>query len=217
MPNPEMWERRPRRAFVFGAGAHGRVVAETMVDCGVEFSAFLDDNVDRGTPPGEIHEPGEVPVYVAIGAPWHRALAAKKLMGMGFRIAPPLVHPAAYVAPSAHLGHGTVVLPGAVVHTGARIGLHGLINLQAIIHHDAVLEDFVTVSPQAQVCGRCHVEYGSLLAVRSCLLFPHRMGEHSILAADSVAFGDIERWTVQRGSPAAFVKAVSGEVRSRCF
>ncbi len=213
----QMWERLPRRAFVFGAGAHGRVVAETMVDCGVEFTAFLDDNIDRGTPPEEIREPSSVPVYVAIGAPWARARATKRLLNLGFHIAPPLVHPRAYVSPSVHIGHGSVILPGAVVHTGARLGLGTLINLQAIVHHDAVLDDYVTVSPQAQVCGRCHVGREAMLSVRSCLLFPRRLGDGAVLAADSVAFEDVPAGVLARGTPAKVVRPIDEQTRSRCF
>lgn len=208
-------------AWIFGRGAHGRVVEETMQDCGVEALGFIDDaSPETQRPEDVIREHPGAAVYVAIGSPPKRAAITRRLKAMGFSVAQALVSPYAYVAPSVGLdglGAGTIVLPGAIIHTHARLGEGVLVNLQAVIHHDAVVEDYVTVSPQAQVCGRCFVGRGALVAVRACLMFPHELGENAILGADSVAHEDIPDNELWIGSPAKKRRDVDEETWRRCF
>lgn len=205
-------------AWIFGKGAHGRVVAEVMRSNGTRILGYLDDVDPQARRPEDVirERPGQH-VVVALGSPVTRALVTTRLIGMGFALAHPIVDPSAFVAPSAWISAGTVILAGAVVHTGARIHDSVLINIQAIVHHDAKVEDFVTISPQAMVCGRCVVERGSLLAIRACLMFPHAMGPNSILAADSVAHENIGEGELWVGSPAKFRRTLDLETWNKCF
>jgi len=206
--------------WIFGCGAHGDVVAETLFEMGVGVSGRIDDHHPQALRPEAVlaqtssHDRN---VVVAIGSPPVRARVTERLLAMGFLLAPPIVHPSSYVAPSVTLGPGTVILPQAFVHTHASIGTGVLINACAAVHHDAIIGDFTTISPHAHVCGRCVVGKGSLLAVRSCLVFPHRMGDNAILAANSVAHKDIGDGELWRGDPAAPRRTVDEALWRKCF
>lgn len=66
----------------------------------------------------------------------------RRLKVLGFTI-PKVIHPRAYVSPSAMLGIGCIVLPGAMVSTNARLGDGCLVNMGALVDHDCVLEEGV--------------------------------------------------------------------------
>ena len=64
-----------------------------------------------------------------------------------------LIHPEAYVSPSATIGEGTVIFPKAVVHTGATIGKECILSIGSLIDYDCVLEDGVHLDCGATIKG----------------------------------------------------------------
>ena len=62
-----------------------------------------------------------------------------------------LIHPRAYVSPSAEIGIGSIILPGAIIHTNAKIGQGCIVSIGALIDHDAVIEDFTHIDAGAVV------------------------------------------------------------------
>lgn len=209
-----------RPVLVFGAGPHGHITAETLRECGLEVRGFLDDRPPQGVEayrPEAIEHPSEYPVYVAIGNPIARKAVVERLTRMGFVFGPGIAHPTAYVAKSAIIGEGTVVLPQAMVHTGAKVGRHCVVNVRSTVHHDAEVEDYASICPQAQVCGRCLVGEGAFLALGATLLLRRTMGEWSILGADSTAHRDVPARTMSIGNPARIMGPVDEDTWRRCF
>ena len=68
-----------------------------------------------------------------------------------------LVHPAAVVSPTAHLGEGTIVGPGSVIAASTRIGSHVIINRGCLIGHHVEIGDYVTISPGANIGGKTRI------------------------------------------------------------
>jgi UDP-N-acetylbacillosamine N-acetyltransferase len=68
-------------------------------------------------------------------------------------LAPTLVHPAAWVSPSAVLGAGTVVLPNALVQTGAEVGRGVIVHVGAIVDHHGRVGDGVYLAQGSIICG----------------------------------------------------------------
>ena len=81
-------------------------------------------------------------MFPAVGNYRKRLEMYAKAKRFGFLI-PVLIHPEAYVSPSASVGEGTVILPKAVVHTGATIGKECILSIGSLTDHDCVLEDGV--------------------------------------------------------------------------
>lgn len=67
-----------------------------------------------------------------------------------------LIHPAAYVSPTATIKSGTVILPHAIITTGGQCGC--IINLGAIVDHGCILEEGVHICLGAIVKGENWIE-----------------------------------------------------------
>ena len=151
-----------KNLLILGAGGHGRAVAETaraMRDLEgnsvYEKIDFLDD-----LKPGAVGKLNDLPVFKkeyqdafpAVGAYQKRMELYSRAKRFGFTV-PVLVHPTAYVSPSAEIGEGTVILPKAVVHTGAVIGRGCILSIGSLVDHDCVLEDGVHLDCGAVMKG----------------------------------------------------------------
>lgn len=139
--------------LILGAGGHGAVVAETAAACGYSRIAFLDDANPEAL--GKLSEPERfaaefADAIVAIGNNRLRGELQQRLKEAGFCL-PVLVHPTAYVSPTAQIGEGTVVEPKAIVNTRAHVGRGCIISVGAIVDHDT------------EIGGWSHVNAGAIV------------------------------------------------------
>lgn len=88
--------------------------------------------------------------FVAIGNPALRRKLTEQLLQNNITPAT-LVHPTAYVSPSAQLEAGCCVEPNATVQTGAVIKLASFIASGAVIRHNAIVGEFCHVDCNAVV------------------------------------------------------------------
>lgn len=142
-----------RCLLIIGAGGHGQVVAECAEACGYEKIDFLDDNYPGAI--GKIDQLEEIAtrydgVIVSIGNNKIRRELITRLQNINASLTT-LIHPRAFISPSATVGSGSIVLPGAVIHTNASIGIGCIISIGAPIDHDAVVEDFSHINTGAIV------------------------------------------------------------------
>jgi hypothetical protein len=161
------------RLLIWGAGQHGRVVGELVVACGHEVAGFVDRSPRNDTTVSEdaVRLGRELPfgatgLVPAIGANDVRLALLAEFAG---RIAPALIHPRAFVAPSAKVGAGTVVLPMAVVSSNAVIGAGVILHPGVVVDHDALIEDGVYLAPGVIVAGSSVVKRGQTLPVGTAL------------------------------------------------
>lgn len=66
---------------------------------------------------------------------------------------PVLVHPKAYVASTATISAGVMVMAGAIVDTNARVGEASVLWPGACVNHDVTIGRNTFVSPNAVICG----------------------------------------------------------------
>lgn len=139
-----------KRLVILGAGGFGKVVADVASQLNrYESVVFLDDG-DGADIIGKcsayaafIDENTEL--YPAFGNNTLRLDWIERLLQSGAQV-PTLVHPTAYVSPTAEIGIGTVVLPKAVVNSYTAVGQGCIINVGAIIDHNC------TVDAGAHIC-----------------------------------------------------------------
>lgn len=151
-----------KNLLILGAGGHGHVVAETARAMWDPEGNPVYDKIDflDDLKPEAIGKLNEMPllkkeyqeVFPAVGNYRKRLEMYAKAKRFGFLI-PVLIHPEAYVSPSASVGEGTVILPKAVVHTGATIGKACILSIGSLTDHDCVLEDGVHLDCGAIVKG----------------------------------------------------------------
>lgn len=75
-----------------------------------------------------------------------------RLMRAGFSF-PTLVHPTAWIEPSATLAAGVQILPLSYVGTDSTIGFGSLLNAHVIVSHDCQIGECVNLSPGATLAG----------------------------------------------------------------
>ncbi len=74
------------------------------------------------------------------------------LIKVGFSF-PTLVHPTAWVEPSAIIAAGAQVLPLTYVGTDSTIGFGSLLNAHVVVSHDCHIGECVNLSPGATLAG----------------------------------------------------------------
>lgn len=125
----------------------------------------------------------------------------KQLVAAGLLVVT-VVHPTAFIAPSAVLGVGIYVGPGAVIHTRARIGDNVVVNTGSTIDHDAVLGAHSFVSPGVTLAGRVEVGMGAYLGpgaiVGSCI----KIGAEAVVGGGACVLSDVAPATKVFGIPA---------------
>jgi len=155
-----------KKLLILGAGGYGKTIADVASQLGCyERIAFLDDQQIGETILGKCADYARLAgafdeIYPAFGNNEFRMRWLNSLLSEGFTV-PTLVHPRAYVSPTAKLGIGVMVLPMAVVNTGVTVKNGCIINIGALIDHDSVIEDGVHLAPGAIVKAENRIRAGS--------------------------------------------------------
>jgi sugar O-acyltransferase (sialic acid O-acetyltransferase NeuD family) len=155
------------RLLIVGAGGHGRSVAEAAELSGMfDVVGFLDDAL----PVSEVVLPGAVlgaignlsqldsyravcdQAIVAVGNNTVREKLTQQLINAEFYMAT-VIHPRAFVSPSAVVSIGSAVMAGAIVCTEAQLGVGVIVNCGAVVDHHAKVGDFGHLGVSACMAG----------------------------------------------------------------
>ena len=156
-----------KKLLILGAGGYGRTIEDLATQLGCyDQIFFLDDH--KPTDPKVLANctwfkelwDENTEEYPAFGNNAVRMAWLNRLKENNIPV-PTLIHPRAYVSPTAKLGAGTVVLPMAVVNTGVTVGEGCIINIGALIDHDCVLEDGVHLAPGVIVKAENRITAGT--------------------------------------------------------
>ena len=154
-----------KKLLILGAGGYGKTIADLAAQLGrYEKIAFLDDGREGENILGKCEAYAALSqsfdeVYPAFGNNAFRMGWLNTLLREGICV-PTLVHPRAYVSPTARLGAGTMVLPMAVVNTGVQVENGCIINIGALIDHDSVIGEGTHLAPGAIVKAENRVPAG---------------------------------------------------------
>ena len=153
-----------KNLLILGAGQYGCVVRETAEAMGCfEKIAFLDDNSPLAMGKLAAYE-GFAREYgcafVAMGNPALRIQWLEKLELAGYEL-PVLIHPRAYVSPSAILGKAVIVEPMAVVNAQAVVETGGLLCAGCVVNHNAHVMPVCQIDCNAVVAANATVPEGT--------------------------------------------------------
>lgn len=131
---------------------------------------FLDDNNDSAV--GRLKDYENLSVdysyaYPAFNTPEGRIKWTLKLEESGCRI-PILVHPQAYISPSAQLRKGTIVEPMAVVKENSYVGIGCIISAGAIIESNSFISDGCFIGSNSVVAHNTLVPAGTKILPCNC-------------------------------------------------
>lgn len=184
------------RLLVVGAGGHGRSVAEAAELSGqFDLVGFLDDSLPAGETVLDLTVLGPVTsmaqhmavaaqAIVAIGNNAVREKLMQQLTEAGFERAT-VVHPRAFVSPSAVLGKGSAVMAGAILGTQARLGVGSIVNCGAVVDHHATVEDFGHLGVNASMAGGTVLGRGAWMQAGSALGYGVKVGAGDVLLPGS--------------------------------
>jgi sugar O-acyltransferase (sialic acid O-acetyltransferase NeuD family) len=180
-----------KRAIVVGAGGHGRSVAEALRLTGeLELIGFLDDLSTQpvlglpvlgpATGMSAFRHRADA-LIIAIGKNALRKELHQKALDAGFML-PPIIHPRAYLSPSARLEAGCAVMAGAVVGTEAVLGVGVIVNSGAIVDHHCRVGDFAHLGVGACMAGGSMLGAGAWMQAGSALAYSVQVGDGEVLA-----------------------------------
>jgi len=199
--------------LIAGAGGHGKVVADIAEAVGRwNQIAFLDDrhelirHVKKYPVLGNMQMAAELfpeysDVVVAVGASNLRLDLLARFSGLGFGL-PALVHPSAWMSPSARVGEGCVICAQAAIGVDAMLGQGVIVNTGACVDHDNLIGEGVHICPGANLSGGGQVGRGSWLGVGCSVIQGISIGDDVIVGAGAVVIDDVVVNMTVAGVPA---------------
>lgn len=209
---------QPAEVLIYGAGGHGKVVADILErQPEYRLAGFLDDNpglwgeeifgykVLGGLDTLRDIDPARYLIVAAVGDNRGRRELVARLDAFGCRYAR-AIHPSAQIARDVSIGPGSMIVARAVINPSSRIGSHVIVNTGAIIEHDCTIGDFVHVSPASAMAGNVNIGEASHIGMGCSVLPGINIGADCIIGAGSVVNRDIEGGITAVGVPARPIK-----------
>ncbi|HEX6559656.1 MAG TPA: hypothetical protein VF021_09335 [Longimicrobiales bacterium] len=216
---------KPESLLIWGAGQHGRVVAEIARAAGHTVLGFIDaDPRKRGSAVdaagarvvlveaelmaclhGDRALPDGVDGIVPAVGDNHTRFA--QVWWLGALLAPALIHPTAFISPSAIVQAGSVVGPMAVVNTGARVGHGVIVNTGAIVGHDSRVADGAHIGGGVVLTGSTHVGARTFVATSASLVPGVHVGADVVVGAGAVVLHDVADGSTVVGVPAHHIES----------
>lgn len=205
-----------RRVLILGAGGHGRVVQDIILQAGRdEVIGFLDNNPEvhqrriDGVPVlGAIAALPEIAaaqradgVVVAIGDNGVRRGLARQVEAAGLRLLN-AVHPSAALARNATLGRNVVIAAGVVVCAHCQVGNSVILNTGCIVDYQTMIGEGSHICPGVRIAGRVKVEPGVFVGIGATVVPKVTLGCESIIGAGAVVIEDVPALATVVGVPA---------------
>lgn len=190
--------------LIFGAGGHGRVVADAALLAPIPAIVVASDrNADICH--GELLPAVSLmdvkaanllnaSVHIAIGSNHAREKEAG-LWGLHRLVS--VCHPAAHLSPFCQVAAGSFVAAGAVIAPAAVLGVGVIVNHGVVVDHDVQIGDFSHIAPNATLGG--HVSVGRRVLIGAgAVVLP------SVSIADDVTVGAGAVVTVNLTAPGTY-------------
>lgn len=209
----------PQRSqlVVFGAGGHGREVADIAVEAqragGPEVIGFADSDSSRKGDVMNGHpilggwdwlddqDRDRVGVAVAVGTPNNTERLCRRVRDLGFALVS-VVSPLAHISAGAQIGPGALVFPFVSVHVGARIGEGVTLNVGSSVSHESTVGNWSTIAPGARLAGAVTVGEAANIGMMSAVIQTLSVGDRAVVGAGAVVVRDVAAGQTVVGVPA---------------
>jgi sugar O-acyltransferase (sialic acid O-acetyltransferase NeuD family) len=201
---------------IIGAGGFGREVLQYSRDAVAvgwphRVVGFIDDRsdvlhqFDVSVPVvgglADVGRVGAQAFIIAIGDPILRRRVADVVDEIG-GVLVSLIHPTAYVSPTAQIGSGTLLCPYTLIAANSTLGSNVAVNVFASVGHDARVGEHCVISSYSAVTGAVSLGSESFLGTH-CTITPGRtIGRRSKVSAGSTVTRDAPAGSLLVGNPA---------------
>lgn len=198
---------------IIGAGGHAKVVIEAVRAAALgRIIGVLDPSPPSHTVLGvpvigmdddlpRLRAEGVATAILALGGNAMRLRVGERLRALGFAL-PAVIHPTAFVAPSASVGDGAVVMVRAVVGTDTAVGLYAILNTGAVVDHDGTIGVAAHVAPGCALAGNVSIGDRALVGVGSAVCPGVKVGHDAVIGAGSSVTRDVPADARVGGAPA---------------
>lgn len=192
--------------IIYGGGGHGKSLIDLIrVLDGFEIAGIVDDGLPgvesiMGVPVigkaqdlSALRQKGiqlAVNAVGGIGNINRRIEVFRRLIQAGFSF-PIVVHPTAFVEPSAALEGGVQVFPHAYIGSEAQVGFGAIVNTGAIVSHDCRLAAYVNIAPGTQLAGGVTVDEGVLVGMGVSVNLNVHIGSQAMVGNSAVIKADV--------------------------
>lgn len=207
------------RIAIFGASGHAMDVADVCLELGYRDIIFIDYKPEQkkyfGFPlisESEVYEivSEHYEFIIGIGDSKIRKNVYTKFKNLNYVN---IVHPSATFGykqlDEFNTKQGNFVAAGVRFTNNIRIGNFGLFNLNCTIEHDCIIEDFVTVSPGANISGNVYICEGAYIGTNASTIQGKSIkqkliiGKYSTVGAGSVVTKNVPENAIVKGVPAS--------------
>lgn len=192
--------------LLFGGGGHGKTLID-LVRASQKYTwvGVIDEQLPPGSDVLGVPVLGGTDVLASlrrqgiqlavngvggIGHPEIRQHIFELLDLAGF-VCPVIVHPRAWVEPSATLEDGVQVLAQAYVSSAAHIGFGTVINAGAVVSHDCTTGRCVNLSPGAMLAGGVHLADYVQVGMASTINLNISVGERARIGNGATVKGNV--------------------------
>jgi len=113
-----------------------------------------------------------------------------------------LIHPTAFVCPTAKIIDPIFIMPRAVINSYVSIQSDCIINTNAVVDHEVTIGRGVHVMGSAAITGRCSLHAFATIGTNATVLPDLVVGESSFVGAGAVVAKNVEPGTTVVGVPA---------------
>ncbi|WP_416695915.1 acetyltransferase [Candidatus Pseudothioglobus sp. Uisw_050_01] len=201
-----------KRLAIFGAGGHGKVVAEIAQLSGWSDIIFFDDNdritkLENWSIQGNLkkflsHSKDYDGSFVAIGDNQIRLQIVKLMLSSSKNNLVTLIHPNSIISQLSKVGLGSVVMAGSIINPFSSIGISNIINTNSVIEHDNLIGDYVHISPGVNIAGSVTIGQESWIGIGSSIKQNISIGSNVIVGLGSVVLENLPDNVVAFGVPA---------------
>lgn len=202
--------------IIFGANYLGKAAKEIFESNGIVVYGFLDDDVklhkqeiDQVMVMGSTDDDGflkligkKCEAFVASDDNRERKTIVTMLIERRKVMPANAVHQTAYVAPSAHIGHGNFIDMGVRIGHGVELKNHNLIHAGAIISTQVEVGDFVQVGSGTVINPEVKIEDEVFIGSGVVIVSGVSIGKGARIGAGSVVIASVNAGETVFGNPA---------------
>lgn len=204
-----------RLVVLLGAGGHGSVVLDALLDSDIKVFGIIDPGLPVGQTVFDVPvlggdewldqvEPGSVFLVNGIGEyPFSntrsRFFGTWKARGHSFLS---VFHPHAFVGRNTMFCEGCQIMAGSIVQCRATVSENVVINTRASVDHDCYIGPHTFIGPGAILCGGVHVGDNAFIGAGAIVLPGIAIGNNATIASGALVTRDVCCDGFVVGSPA---------------